>query len=153
MSARAVGRGHKMEMGREVRSGTVTQRPANGPEPDQMRLEVAMRLVKLQEKERPLVPVQQPRRRWRPWLLGAAIALAVAALGLAVGQGLRARQAAGPVTLLGPTAGAPVASRLRITGTLEPVQTRILSQSLAGRATDVTVDVGDQVEAGQVLAR
>jgi HlyD family secretion protein len=117
-----------------------------------------MRVVKLDEPLPPPVPPPAPPHHghhglWRPWVAGALAALVVAGVGTVIEYRLHARRDPGPLVFLAPVTRGPVAARLRITGTLEPVETRTVTQPIAGRATEITVRPGDTVAAGQVVAR
>jgi HlyD family secretion protein len=113
-----------------------------------------MRAVKL-ESVAPLPPPRPeagpPHRH--PWLVGVMAALAVITVGTAIDYWRHARLVQPPLVFLAPITRGPVAARLHATGTLEARETRIISQPLAGRATEVAVRVGDRVTQGQVLVR
>jgi len=114
-----------------------------------------MHLVKLQDvgPAPPAGPAQPPRPHARPWLVGLVAALVVAALGTAVDYWLHARLVPPPLTFLAPVTRGPISERLRLSGTLEPTESRAVTQPMAGQATEVPVRVGDAVSAGQVVAR
>jgi len=114
-----------------------------------------MRLVKLQEPAAtpPSGPAHPVRHRLRPWLVGLLAAVLVAGLGTAVEYRLHTRLIPPPLVFLAPVTRGPVAARLQISGTLEPTETRTVTQPAAGRATEVSVRVGDEVVMGQVVAR
>jgi HlyD family secretion protein len=117
-------------------------------------LQGSMRLLKLHEEAPPppAGPVQLPHHP-RPWLVGLVVALVVAAVGTGVEYRLHARLVAPPLVFLAPVTRGPVAGRLHLSGTLEPTETRTVTQPMPGRATEVLVRAGDLVTAGQVVAR
>jgi len=86
-------------------------------------------------------------------LIGLAAALVVVALGTLVDYRLHARLVPPPLVFLAPVTRGPIAARLRLVGTIEPTDSRAVTQPMAGRATEVAVRVGDAVTAGQVVAR
>jgi HlyD family secretion protein len=98
-------------------------------------------------------PVRRPRRRLRPWAIGALAGLAVAGVGTWLDYGLKSRLPPAPAVLLAPLDEQPVAGLVRATGSLAPVDIRVVSQPIAGQIAQVGVTVGDVVKAGQVLAR
>jgi HlyD family secretion protein len=114
-----------------------------------------MRLVKIQEPTvaPPSGPAQPVHHRWRPWLVGLLAAVLVAGLGTLVEYRLHARLIPPPLVFLAPVTRGPVAARLQVAGRLEPTDSRTVTQPAAGRATEVSVRVGDEVVLGQVVAR
>lgn len=114
-----------------------------------------MRLVKVHKPAPtpPSGPPQPTHHRLRPWLVGLLAAGLVAGLGTVIEYRLHARLAPPPLVFLAPVTRGPVAARLQVVGSLEPAETRTVMQPAAGRATEVSVRVGDEVVAGQIVAR
>jgi RND family efflux transporter MFP subunit len=114
-----------------------------------------MRLVKLQETT-PHPPAghggPEPHGH-RHWAVAIAAGLVVAAAGTAMEYWLHTRAVPPPLVFLAPVTRGPVVATLRLTGVLEPTETRAITLPADGRATEVTVKVGDRVAPGQVLAR
>jgi HlyD family secretion protein len=102
----------------------------------------------------PSAPTPTSRHhRLRPWLVGALAALLVVGVGTAGQYWLHARPVPPPLVFLAPVTRGPVTGHLSVAGSLAPVESRTITQPIAGRATEVAVRVGDEVGIGQVVAR
>jgi HlyD family secretion protein len=109
-----------------------------------------IRLVKTDDLP-PSAP--RPPRRLPPWLIGLLAGMAVAAVGTWLDYGLKSRLPPAPAVLIAPLDAQPVAGLVRASGSLAPLDVRIVSQPIAGQIAQVGVKVGDVVKPGQVLAR
>jgi len=113
-----------------------------------------MRLVKLQDPvPTPPSGPAHPGNHLRPWLVGLLAAVLVVGLGTVIQYRLQARLVPPPLVFLAPVTRGPVAGRVQLTGSLEPTNTRAVTQLVEGRATEVPVRVGDEVVMGQIVAR
>jgi HlyD family secretion protein len=101
----------------------------------------------------PSLPRPPHHHRLRPWLLGLLAGAAVAAVGTWLDYGLKARLPPAPTVMVAPLDNLPVAALVRARGTLAPLETRLVSQPIAGIIAEVRARPGDVVKAGQVLAR
>jgi HlyD family secretion protein len=113
-----------------------------------------MRLLKLTEET--LTPPAGPpivHHRLGPWTVALLAGLSVIVVGTAVDHWWHTRPVPAPLVFLAPVTRGPVAAQLRLTGTLEPIESRTVAQPAPGRATEVLVRVGETVVAGQVVAR
>ena len=88
-----------------------------------------------------------------PGTVGVLAALCVVVVGTVVDHWWHTRPVPPPLVFLAPVTRGPVSTQLSLTGTLQPLETRTVAQPAAGRATEVPVQVGDAVVAGQVVAR
>ncbi|MEN6540677.1 MAG: efflux RND transporter periplasmic adaptor subunit [Mizugakiibacter sp.] len=91
------------------------------------------------------------RARW-PWIAAAAALALVAAVGAALL--LRGRAVAvDAVTAVAPASGAGAAAVLDATGYVTARRQATVSAQITGTLTEVLIEEGDRVKAGQVLAR
>ena len=59
---------------------------------------------------------------------------------------------AGPIVVMGQSARGPAARKISVTGELRPWKTTTLYSKVGGYLSKITVDVGDRVHAGQLIA-
>lgn len=91
------------------------------------------------------------RRRFQPWLL-LPLALSLAAVGIVAWQLTRGGATAATTSTATVSRGTLSVS-ISGSGTVEPAQSRALAFPVEGTVTEVLVNVGDAVAAGQPLAR
>src|SRR6476659_10012414 len=86
--------------------------------------------------------------------VAALVVASLAGYGCTKQQPVQAKQEAGPV----PVAASPVTSRevrriVQSVGTLFPFDESVISAEIEGRVSEVSADLGDRVNKGQVLVR
>jgi HlyD family secretion protein len=105
----------------------------------------------------PVIALPAPARPWHQrrttWLLAVLVAALVVAVGTAIDLSQRASQPKPPLLLVAPVTRGLVTASLSARGVLEPTQTAVISQPVAGRLIQVTVKPGERVSRGQILAR
>ena len=92
-----------------------------------------------------------PRRRW-PWLVAALVMLAALVAGALVWRATRAPLVQ-VATVQAPASAAGSGSVLQATGYVTARRAATVSAQITGRLTEVHVEEGEHVQAGQLLAR
>ncbi|MBW8074803.1 biotin/lipoyl-binding protein, partial [Metallibacterium scheffleri] len=92
-----------------------------------------------------------PRRRW-PWVAGAVLLL-LAVLGAALAYALSRPPQVRVATVQAPAAAGGGGSVLQATGYVTARRAATVSAQITGRLTEVHVEEGEHVKAGQLLAR
>jgi HlyD family secretion protein len=87
------------------------------------------------------------------WLLGLVAAGVIATLAGAYWMSRKASPQADLTTLTTPVKSESLTMRITASGTIAPVQTVNLSPKTPSRIAELSVEQGDRVEAGQVIAR
>jgi HlyD family secretion protein len=105
----------------------------------------------------PVVPLPARTRPWHgrrmTWLLAVLAAGLLVAVGTAIDLARRTSRPSPPLLLVAPVTRGLVTASLPASGVLEPVQTAVISQPVAGRLVQVSVRPGQRVSRGQILAR
>jgi HlyD family secretion protein len=111
----------------------------------------------IQDKLAPVVPLPTPARTWHRhrgvWLIAILAAGLLIAVGTAIDLARRAGQPRPPALMVAPVTRGLVTGAVRARGVLEPIETVVVSQPVAGRLMQVVVKPGERVARGQVLAR
>jgi HlyD family secretion protein len=105
----------------------------------------------------PVLPLPSRARPWHSrrmvWLLAVLTAGLIVAVGTAIDLSRRASRPPPPLLLVAPVTRGLVTASLPASGVLEPIQTAVISQPVAGRLVQVSVKPGERVSRGQILAR
>jgi RND family efflux transporter MFP subunit len=91
-------------------------------------------------------------RRW-PWFVGGALILVLVAVGVWFLQARQTAVAVHATMALPMTTGGPSTSVLDATGYVTARRQATVSAQITGKLTEVTIEEGDHVKDGQVLAR
>jgi HlyD family secretion protein len=87
------------------------------------------------------------------WFIAALCGLTLAAVGASIEAHRRPMRGPAPSVMVVPITRGAVTGLLRAEGTLVPVHETVAAAAAGGRVIEVVVRVGDEVRAGQVLAR
>jgi HlyD family secretion protein len=101
-------------------------------------------------------PVPPRRRFYWQWLwssLGILVLVSAIAVGSKSMSQKRAESQPNIKALTAPVETQPLTVKVEASGTIEPIDTVNVSSEVAGRLAELYVDRGDQVKAGEVLAR
>ncbi|MGF1575822.1 MAG: efflux RND transporter periplasmic adaptor subunit [Cyanophyceae cyanobacterium] len=97
-------------------------------------------------------PVRKKRHPWR-WGIGILILLGLGGGGYAIYQQMQQQAASGLLDLTITVREQDLSQRLRVSGQVQPIRQVNVSPREAGIIAELFADQGDQVQAGQLLAR